>query len=141
MAFEGLRIGEGGFSELELQESFALGGGSWWTLPENLQEQPLKAGGAGENLDLSSASGLEMFLLGPPVGIIEGHPAIKGLEAPDGCLQHGIPVPGGGFHCDAGTGIMPEVVFEMLDQNRLALSLHHDERGVPRGAWFAFRGI
>jgi hypothetical protein len=82
-----------------------------------------------------------MFFLGLPIRIVEGHSAIKGLEAIDCHLQHGIPVPRGGFYRYAGTGILPEVVFEVLDQNCLALSLHHDERGVPRSAWFAFCGI
>ena len=82
-----------------------------------------------------------MFFLGLPIRIVEGYATIKGLEAIDGRLQHGIPVPRRGFHRDAGTSTVTEVVFEVLDQNRLALSLHHDERGVPCEAWLAFSGI
>jgi hypothetical protein len=82
-----------------------------------------------------------MFRLWLPIRIVEGYATIKGLEATDGRLQHSIPVPRGGFYRYAGTGILSEVVFEVLDQNCLALSLHDYERGVSRSAWFAFRGI
>lgn len=34
-----------------------------------------------------------MFFLGLPIRIVEGYATIKGLEAIDGRLQHGIPVP------------------------------------------------
>jgi len=141
MALVGLLIGEGVFCELELQASFALCRSAGGLFSQNFQEESLQARRAGKNLNLPFPSGLEMFFLGLPIRIVEGHSAIKGLEAIDCHLQHGIPVPGSGFHHDAGTGIMPEVVSEVLDQNRLALSLHDDERGVSRSAWFAFCGI
>jgi hypothetical protein len=41
MAFVGLRVGEGSFSELELQASLAIGRGCCRLLPENLQEESL----------------------------------------------------------------------------------------------------